>query len=447
MRPLAVIGCGVVVLGAMALGMVAWVASASGDRSREHLRGLEGELQGAEVRRETGLAIENARVAGVERGLDEARSLADTDPDQRDAILEARRTILETEARSAAAQIAEEDARARREANTRLLEADREDLSEDMEALSRRVILCMFGLAVAVLIPTVWLLGRRERALASKLAATGETMATGAVELARTRADLERSVDEKTAALAVALDESRDLNARLKEAQERLVRQEKMAALGTLAGGIAHEFNNLLGGIRGCAEDLRTDASDAGVQETLDVIVRAARRGRTIVDGLQTFSQAGGKERQRVDLADVVAEVLRLVAPAAQERGVALRGAGDDSDVSVVGDPIELHQVVQNLVQNAVQASGEGSMVEVDLTRREDRVLVSVKDRGHGVPPGDASRVFEPFFTTRELDGGTGLGLAITHGIVQALGGSLTFRDRPDGGTVFVADLPYAERG
>lgn len=447
MRPVAVIGCGIVALGVMALGMGAWVASASGDKSREHMRVLEGELQGAEARRETGLAIENARVAGVERGLEEAISLADTDPDKRDAILEARRTILGAEARSAAAQIADVDASAHREANAQLLEADREALSQEMEALSGRVILCMFGLAVAVLIPTVWLLGRRQRALTSKLAATGETMATGAVELARTQADLERSVDEKTAALAVALDESRDLNARLKEAQEQLVRQEKMAALGTLAGGIAHEFNNLLGGIRGCAEDLRADASEAGVQETLDVIVRAARRGRTIVDGLQTFSQAGGKEPQRVDLADVVAEVLRLVAPAAQERGVALRGTGDDSDVSVAGDPIELHQVVLNLVQNAVQASGEGSVVEVDLTCRADRVLVSVKDRGRGVPPGDAARVFEPFFTTRELDGGTGLGLAITHGIVQALRGSLTFKDRPDGGTVFVADLPYAEGG
>ena len=446
MRPVVVVGCAVVALGVGGLGVAAWTGAESEDVARDHLGAFEEAARDAESRQETGLAIENARVAGVERGLEEARSLFAMDRDRVDAILEVRRAALETEARSAASQIADADAGARRQTQARLMEADRVVLTDEIGAFGRGVLLSMLAVAASVLIVTAWLLGRRQRALAASLAVADAAVRTGTLELARTREDLERSVDEKTAALGAALDEARDLNVRLKDAQDQLVRQEKMAALGTLAGGIAHEFNNLLGGIRGCAEDLREETSDAAAQETLDVVVRAARRGRTIVEGLMTFSQAGGKEPQPVELGGVVSDVFRLVASAAQEQGVRLEDMGVAEDVTVSGDPVQLHQVVLNLVQNAIQASPEGGVVEVEVVRGGARVLLRVKDRGRGIRPDHAPRVFEPFFTTRELDGGTGLGLAITHGIVQGHLGTLAFEDRDGGGTLFVVDLPYAGR-
>ncbi|MAG58693.1 MAG: hypothetical protein CMJ83_20585 [Planctomycetes bacterium] len=266
--------------------------------------------------------------------------------------------------------------------------------------------------------------------------------------LTATRRELEERVDEKTAALGTALSESRELNGQLKavlaeleEAQEKLVSQEKMAALGTLAGGIAHEFNNLLGGIRGCADDLLSEAEDDDVRETLAVIVRAARRGRTIVEGLQHFSQSGSRAPRPVDVEGVVNDVVKLLTPMAAERDVALRIAGAHGLGVVIADKGELHQVLLNLVLNAVQAAPAGSTVDVTLAATDVGVAVEVLDRGPGIPDAIRERVFEPFYTTREREGGTGLGLAISHGIVAGLGGTLGLSARDGGGTTFRLEL------
>ena len=248
------------------------------------------------------------------------------------------------------------------------------------------------------------------------------------------RRDLTRQVDRKTAALAAALTEQREL-------QDRLIRQEKMAALGTLAGGVAHEFNNLMGGIRGCVDEQLEDAADEEARENLLVIRRAADRGRAIVDGLLRFSQAAHRSPEILDLAAAAREAVALASRQALHREVTVQAIGDEP-CPVLGDPTEIHQVILNLVQNAVQSSPAGTGVEVETRCSRERVTLEVRDRGSGVPDAIADRVFEPFFTTREREGGTGLGLAISHGIVQALGGELGFRRRVGGGTTFALVLP-----
>jgi len=401
--------------------------------------------------------MDAVRVAGLERGLEEARTLAGIEPSMLESTVEERRRALEDEARSATSDLVERVMRARLEARDAKIEEFAAAI-ESERTRGRLVITAMLVLAgvSALVLSAVQAMrtGARTRA-----AAVADLEATRA-DLATTRGELEGAVDEKTAALGVALDESHQLNDRLKEvlskletAQALLVQQEKMAALGTLAGGVAHEFNNILGGIRGCAEDLLEEASDPDTRETLEVVVRAARRGRTIVDGLMTFSRGAAKESEPVNLVETVADVIRLAAPEAEESGVALSSSvvGDPSTAdpgaapaTVSGDPVALHQVILNLVKNAIQASADGTAVEIAVVTEEDRVLLSVHDRGPGVPAADRERIFEPFFTTRELDGGSGLGLAISHGIVQGLGGELRLHDRDGGGSTFVAALPLA---
>lgn len=266
--------------------------------------------------------------------------------------------------------------------------------------------------------------------------------------LAAVQRDLERLVEAKTAALGQALLEQRETNQRLEgvlreleETQEELLEQRKMAALGTLAGGVAHEFHNILGGIRGCAEDLLRDVRDEDSRETLNVVIRAAIRGREIVDGLRRFS--GQRERpgmERGDLLSAVREAARLAAGQAEAAGVAIEVRGEP--LEVVAPLSGLHQVFLNLLGNAIAASPAGSRVEAVVFLRDGLPCVEIRDRGCGVRPEDENRIFEPFYTTRQESGGTGLGLAISHGIVSDAGGRLAFERREGGGSTFRIEIP-----
>jgi len=276
--------------------------------------------------------------------------------------------------------------------------------------------------------------GSAALAVAAPLAGATSSLQRMVGALTSARSQLSADVDRQTAALSAALEE-------LRAAQARLVVQERMAALGSLSGGVAHEFNNLLGGIRGCADDALEDVRDERVIETLSVIRRAADRGRKIVDGLLRFSQAAARQPRELDLHGVVEEVCTLVNRTAESREVVLE-VMVPAPLLISADPTEIHQVVHNLVLNATQASPPGGIVRIEGELQGERVFLKVLDRGPGIAPENAARVFEPFFTTREDQGGVGLGLAMSHGITRALGGELSFTDRDGGGTVFVLDLP-----
>lgn len=254
---------------------------------------------------------------------------------------------------------------------------------------------------------------------------------------------LEAEVRKKTAHLERALAE-------LRTSHQQLAQAERLAALGTLAGGIAHEFHNVIGGIRGCAAELMAGEPEAESRETLAVIQRAADRATTIVQQLLRFARHSVEATADVDPAEVVEDALRLCEPAARRQGVQVerhlaRGA------LVHADPDALHQVFVNLCTNALQAMPSGGTLRATVADDGDAVRIEIADTGVGIAPEDLPHVFEPFFTTRAGDPdparrGSGLGLSVSYGIVTAHGGRIEVASTKGAGAVFTVRLPRRAR-
>ena len=258
-------------------------------------------------------------------------------------------------------------------------------------------------------------------------------------ELQQFAAGLEVEVQRKTAHLEQALAE-------LQSSHRQLAAAERAAALGTLAGGIAHEFHNLIGGIRGCAEELRAEEPAAERRETLAVITRAADRATGIVQQLLRFARHSVEARADVDVTQVLADALRLCEPAARRQGVeVVRNFGDGAVVHA--DAGGLHQVFVNLCTNALQAMPAGGSLRLSVRADDDAIVVEVADSGSGIAANDLPHVFEPFFTTRgdERDPvrrGSGLGLSVSYGIVAAHGGRIDVASTAGAGATFTVRLP-----
>jgi len=262
--------------------------------------------------------------------------------------------------------------------------------------------------------------------------------------------ELERRVREKTAALTEALESQKETTRRLeatlgelRATQDQLVHAEKMAGLGSLAASVAHEFNNLLGGILGSAESALEETPQGTARDALEVVRRAARRACGITENLLRFSRKDESHKEPVELNALVEDCVRLLEPEARARKVRLEAALDELPI-VPADPGQIHQVVLNLLANAVHAVDSGGRVRVETSAREDTVLVAVSDDGPGVPAADRSRIFEPFYTTR--GDGTGLGLAVSYGIVTGHGGRIEVADALEGGARFEVRLPLGPR-
>lgn len=233
--------------------------------------------------------------------------------------------------------------------------------------------------------------------------------------------------------------------------EAQLIQSEKLAAVGQLVSGVAHELNNPLTSIAGLSEllleqgELRT--KDLG---HMRVIHEQAERAGRIVKNLLTFARKGPAERAPVDLNDVIQRTLLLMAYDLKLKDVAV-----ETDLApvppVLGDRHALQQVVLNLLSNAVQAVLSGPadhrMIRLATTTFDERVRLRVADSGPGIPDDALPQLFTPFFTTKEPGQGTGLGLSITYSIVEAHGGRITVERPPEGGAVFLVELPAAAGG
>jgi two-component system NtrC family sensor kinase len=251
-------------------------------------------------------------------------------------------------------------------------------------------------------------------------------------------------VKEKTRELEERNAELVETIAELEETRDALVHSKTMATIGTLAGGVAHEFNNLLGGIIGCAEDASADDDPEDVRESLEMIHRTARRACNITENLLRFSRPPEREARDTDLSALVEEALDLVRPEAQKRRVEIVPDLEPERVARV-DPGQVHQVVLNLLTNAIHAMPDGGRLEVAVRGEGDDAVIAVADTGVGIADEDLSRIFEPFFTTREARGpdrGTGLGLSVSYSIVKSHGGAIEATSRPGEGTVMTVRLP-----
>jgi PAS domain S-box-containing protein len=234
---------------------------------------------------------------------------------------------------------------------------------------------------------------------------------------------------------------------------ERVARQsEKLAALGTLAAGLAHELNNPIGIITSRAELMLLEAESKPLPEDLGedlrVIHRHAQRVARIAQGLLSFSRHSSGEQGRVDLNQVVDETLLLVEKTIVRDGVALRRALAPGLPPIWGDANALQQVVMNLVTNARDAVKDGGEISVETsatTEPAGGVRLVVRDTGPGIPPEVLPKIFDPFFTTKAE--GTGLGLSISYGIVREHQGIVDVQSRPGEGTTFVLIFRSARAG
>ncbi len=480
---LLLVGGVVLLLGA---GVVVWVtaddraagerdAAAQNEAAERELRAISKDLV-ADFQK-----VAKALVTGADRRLrlwiaDEPLAIY-RDPETHDLDVEALRRALSAEmserslaesehveivadrmAAEAKARVDRVGAEQREEAKRRAAEA----ASARSRSLSLRLAMLLVGMALLLAL-TLWFLViapvRRLRGAVDRIARgdlrTPVPPGGGAKELDALSGDVERMRDQlrvlttgleeevarKTESLEQTLAERTRALEELRATKDRLVQAEKMAGLGTLAGGVAHEFNNLLGGILGCVESARAETEKEAVREDLDVARRTAERAAKLVEALLGVARPGARTLAPVDLRRVVGDVLLAAGPAVERRGIRLTRE-DSGEPIVRGDEGQLHQVALNLVTNALQSVDDGEAIVV-ATRVEDRTAVlEVRDEGPGVPVEHRPRLFEPFFTGRP--GGTGLGLFVSYGIVERHGGRIDVGDAPEGGARFTVRLPLA---
>ena len=258
-------------------------------------------------------------------------------------------------------------------------------------------------------------------------------------------------------ALLGGLITERDVTAETILRQE-VHRAQKMEALGTLAGGITHDFNNILGAITINTELAMLDLDEKDpARESLPLILKAAYRGRDLVKQIVTFSRQRERERQPVQIAPTIKEGLKLLRSTFPETVEVHESIGAEAEM-VLGDTAQLHQILSNLCQNAALAlCGNRGLIDVKLeaiqvdaalaARHPDLkpgsyVRLIVADSGCGMSRETLERIFEPFFTTRSQGEGSGLGLSVVHGIVKSYGGTVTAYSEVGKGSTFSVYLP-----
>ena len=234
-------------------------------------------------------------------------------------------------------------------------------------------------------------------------------------------------------------------------------RASRLEALGTLAGGVAHDFNNVLAAILGFGE-MAQDAASAGSDQArqIDRVLQAALRGQALIQRILAFSSGGARQSSVFELQPIIEEVLALLS-ATLRPGVVLELALEAPAARLRGDATQAFEAVMNLCTNALQAMPRGGMLSLQLTRETvaaARVLshsrlaaghylmLTVADQGVGITPAVLEHLFEPFFTTRSAESGTGLGLAVVHGVVSEFGGAIDVQSQPGQGACFTLYWP-----
>jgi two-component system, NtrC family, sensor kinase len=230
-----------------------------------------------------------------------------------------------------------------------------------------------------------------------------------------------------------------------REVSRRMLQAEKMAAVGQLAGGVAHEINNPLGGILAFAQLMSREERSKSDLESLGLIIDAATRAKRIVESLLRFSRRPRQdERGEVDLARVAEEALFLVQ--SQIKGGKVEVVRKLGPAVCMGNAAFLGGIPVNLLVNALQAMKHEGRVVVETSTAAGLATLRVSDDGPGVPPEIVGRIFEPFFTTKPEGQGTGLGLSICYRIAEEHGGTIRYEPAPWGGACFVLEIPATPR-
>lgn len=272
--------------------------------------------------------------------------------------------------------------------------------------------------------------------------------------------------------LETKLEDLEKANREINDAQTQLIQSAKLAGLGQLVAGVAHELNNPIGFVYSNIQHLREYVS--GLTEFIEEMGKShpkfqalkakydyefiakdlpklissceegAKRTRDIVTGLRNFSRASDKENKKFSIADCIDSTLDLIQSTQTKSNIVIQKRVDEFTPLVEGNPNQMSQVFMNLFANAIQAMGDSGKLTIDVSYRNDTSFleIRIKDTGQGISPENLSRIFDPFFTTKDIGQGTGLGLSISYGIIKSHGGDITATSELGVGTEFLVTLP-----
>jgi signal transduction histidine kinase len=237
---------------------------------------------------------------------------------------------------------------------------------------------------------------------------------------------------------------AKDITARV-HMERQLQRADKLASLGQISTGIAHEINNPLGIMLGYTQLLLRDHSPGSqIHDDLKTIEKHARNCKTIVEDLLKFARGAKTVKALVDVNECIKEVYSLLSHQFELDNISLQACLDDSVPEIVADAEKLKQVFMNLLVNAKQAIARNGQITVTtrVDDSKDNIQISIEDSGCGIPQELIYKIFDPFFTTKPVGEGTGLGLSVSYGIIQDHNGRIEVESRPGNGAKFVITLP-----
>ena len=255
----------------------------------------------------------------------------------------------------------------------------------------------------------------------------------------------ERALIDAIAQQVAPIIERREAEEERTRLREQLLHADRLATIGQLAAGVAHEINEPLGNILGFAQlAKKVPQAPERVGQDLDKIVNASLQAREIIRKLMVFARQAPPSTRPVNLNDLIEDGLTFFEARCAKAGVELVRKPAQDLPEVTADQSQLSQVLINLVVNALQAMPGGGRLTVETHAGLSEVVLAVADTGAGMSEEVRKKVFLPFFTTKDVDEGTGLGLAVVHGIVTAHGGSIGVRSAPGRGARFEVRLPAA---
>ncbi len=334
------------------------------------------------------------------------------------------------------------------------------------ESLRRSALLMVAtvasGLLLMALLGSLWI-NRPVRKLAEQAERIGSGDFSTAVDVTGRDelAGLALAIDRMRCQLAASRQAEKEANEAKLQALEKLRHTERLATLGHLSAGMAHELGTPLNVISGRAKLIsQQELSAEETSRSARIIGEQAERMSTIIGQLLDFARRGQARKQPVELGGLIKGVTELLAPTCRKQAVELNWPGSENAVIVNADPGQLQQVLLNLAMNGIQAMPDGGILTLRLKREENPVrpdsgttetglwcAVQVEDQGQGISSEDLPHIFDPFFTTKDVGQGTGLGLSIAYGIVEEHGGWIDVAANPGQGSIFSVFLPETQGG
>lgn len=333
------------------------------------------------------------------------------------------------------------------------------ETAKRVELLERLLLLFTIVIVLLALVPGYVLLGRLVVRPLHRLVRMvdrvggGEftqenSLESGGNEVSQLVSALERmqsQLEKDRTQIEQQLKELTSTNTELRTAKERLVLSEKLATVGTLAAGVAHEIGNPMAVLQGYAELLsESDLDETNRMEYAMAVEQAVQKVSTIIRDLLEFARPVDQSDDTCDVHVAVQRAMNLVAHQPSFRAIEMKFEGSDTPLLARINGGRLEQVLLNLLLNASHASSKGATVHIKTEEREDSVRLEVSDNGDGIAPALQSKIFDPFFTTKEPGSGTGLGLSICHNIITSFGGNIRVDSIEGTGTTFQITLKKA---